>query len=150
MVAKEWEAERSSGASRLSRGKVKFKEGEMIDEIVERAFPWGVFLGFGALIGAAFPRETRTAAKTAMMTGFRAADWLRGVSAEAYEKGQDVFAEARVEYAQMVREAQRDAERGRLRVVSAQRRRASGSRSNGQGTRKRRTTGTEHSASESR
>lgn len=86
-----------------------------------------------------------------MMTGFRAADWLRGVGAEAYEKGQDVFAEARVEYAQMVREAQRDAERGRLRVVSAPRRRAAGTRSNGHGTtRRRRTTGTEPSASESR
>lgn len=97
----------------------------MIDEIVERAVPWGVFIGLGALIGAAFPRETRNAARAAMVTGFRAAEWARGVSAEAYEKGQDVFAEARVEYEHLRREAEREAERGRLRVMPPPRRRAS-------------------------
>jgi hypothetical protein len=30
----------------------------VIDEIVETAFPWGVFIGAGTLIGAAFPRES--------------------------------------------------------------------------------------------
>jgi hypothetical protein len=89
----------------------------VIDEIVERAVPWGVFIGLGALIGAAFPRETRAVTKRVMLTGFRAADWLQGVSAEAYEKGQDAFAEARLEYEQLLREAQREAERGHLRVV---------------------------------
>ncbi len=95
----------------------------MIDEVLERAVPWGVFIGLGALIGAAFPRETRAAAKTVMLKGFRAADWLQGMGAEAFEKGQDVVAEARLEYEQMVHEAQRDAERCRLRVVPAPRRR---------------------------
>ncbi len=94
----------------------------MIDEVVERAFPWGVFIGIGALIGAAFPRETRSAAKKLMLTGFRAADWIQDVGAEAYEKGQDVFAEARLEYGDLVREAQREAERGRLHVVPPPRR----------------------------
>ncbi len=89
----------------------------MIDEVVERAVPWGFFIGLGALIGAAFPGETRAAAKKAMLTGFRAADWLQGVGAEAYEKGQDVFAEARLEYGQLAREAQREADRRRLTVV---------------------------------
>ena len=97
----------------------------MIDEIIERAVPWGAFIGLGALIGAAFPRETRAATKAVMLAGFRAGDWARGFGAEAYEKGQDVFAEARLEYEQMVREAQREAERGRLRVVQAPRRRTS-------------------------
>lgn len=99
----------------------------MIDEIIEKAVPWGIFIGLGALIGAAFPRETRAAAKRAMLTGFRAADWVQGMSAEAFEKGQDVVAEARLEYEQMVHEAQREAERGRLRVVPhpASRRRSS-------------------------
>lgn len=91
----------------------------MIDEIVERAVPWGVFIGLGALIGAAFPRETRAAAKRAMLTGFRAADWLQGMGAEAFEKGQDVFAEARLEYEQRVHEAERESERRHLRVVPA-------------------------------
>jgi hypothetical protein len=102
----------------------------VIEELVERAVPWGVFIGLGALIGAAFPRETRAVARKAMLTGFRAADWLQGMSAEALEKGQDVFAEARLEYERTLREAQREAERGHLRVVRspAPRRRARGSR----------------------
>src|SRR5438105_2566015 len=108
----------------------------MIDEIFERALPWGVFIGLGALIGAAFPTETRTTAKRVMLAGFRAADWAQGVGAEAFEKGQDVFAEARLEYEQVLHEAQREAERGRLRVVDAPRRRAS--RSNGHRTGRRR------------
>lgn len=96
---------------------------EVIDEVIERAVPWGVFVALGALVGAAFPQETRRAAKTMMLTGFRAADWLQGMGAEAFEKGQDVFAEARLEYEQRLHEAQREAERGRLRVVQAPRRR---------------------------
>lgn len=104
----------------------------MIDEIFERAVPWGIFIGIGALIGAAFPRETRNAARTAMVAGFRAAEWAQTFGAEAYEKGQDVFAEARVEYDQLRREAEREAERGRLHVVQTPRRRT-GSRSNGHG-----------------
>lgn len=95
----------------------------MIDEIVERAFPWGVFIAVGALVGAAFPQETRRAAKSVMLTGFRAADWLQGMGAEAFEKGQDVFAEARLEYEQTLHEAEREADRRRLRVVQAPRRR---------------------------
>src|SRR2546429_8891801 len=89
----------------------------MIDEILERALPWGVFIGLGALIGAAFPNETRTTAKRVMLASFRATDWAQGVGAEAFEKGQDVFAEARLEYEQTAREAERIAERRRLRVV---------------------------------
>jgi hypothetical protein len=103
----------------------------VIDEIFERAVPWGVFIGLGALIGAAFPRETRNAARSVMVGGFRAAEWARTFGAEAYEKGQDVFAEARVEYDQLRREAEREAERGRLHVVRAPRRRSSSQPSNG-------------------
>jgi hypothetical protein len=119
----------------------------MIDEILERAIPWGVFVGLGALVGAAFPRETRAAAKTVMLTGFRAVDWLQSAGAEAFEKGQDVFAEARLEYEQRVHEAQREAERGRLHVVSAPRRRAP--RPRAAGRTRRRPPRTETSAPES-
>lgn len=110
----------------------------MIDDILERAVPWGLLLGLGALVGAAFPRETRTTAKLAVRKGLLAADWFRGVGAEAYEKGQDVFIEALSEYDQLVREAQREAERSRLKVVpnSTARRRAS-SASNGHAPRPR-------------
>lgn len=121
----------------------------MIDSLLERAVPWGFFIGVGALIGAAFPRETRNAARTAMVAGMRAADWARAFSAEAYEKGQDVFAEARVEYDQLVREAEREAERGRLHVVTSPRRRSSRAPSNGHRTTRPRRRQSQQSSAES-
>jgi hypothetical protein len=71
-----------------------------------------------------------------MVKGFRAAEWLGGVGAEAMEKGQDVFAEARLEYEQLVHEAQREADRNRLHVVRPARRRAASSASNGHAARR--------------
>lgn len=102
----------------------------MIDEIVETALPWGAWIAIGALAGAAFPQESRSALKAALRTGFRLADWAREAGAEAYEKGQDVYAEARAEYEQLVREAQREAERRELHVIEgkASRRRPAGRR----------------------
>ncbi len=97
----------------------------MIDKLIERTVPWGAFLALGALVGAAFPRETRQATRTVMLTGLRAVDWISTVGAEAYEKGQDVFAEARLEYDELQKEAERQAERGQLRVVRGSRRRPS-------------------------
>ncbi len=97
----------------------------MIEKLIERTVPWGAFLALGALVGAAFPRETRQATRAVMVTGLRAADWISSVGAEAYEKGQDVFAEARLEYDELQKEAEREAERGQLRVVRGSRRRAS-------------------------
>jgi len=89
----------------------------VIERTLERVVPWGFLISVGALVGAAFPGETRAVTKIVMRNGFRATEWMRGMTAEAMEKGQDVFVEARSEYDHLVREAQRDAERGRLRVV---------------------------------
>jgi hypothetical protein len=89
----------------------------MIDKALERVVPWSFLIGVGALVGAAFPRETRAATKIALREGLRATEWLRTMSAEAMEKGQDVFVEARSEYDQVLRQAQRETDRGRLRVV---------------------------------
>lgn len=93
----------------------------MIDDILEVALPWGIFAALGALVGSAFPRETRNATKAVLRTGLRIGDWAREVGAEAYEKGQDVIAEARAEYQQDAREAERDAGRARLRVMDSTR-----------------------------
>ena len=106
----------------------------MIDKILERAVPWGAFIALGALIGAAFPGETRAAAKRVMLAGMRASDYARAFGAEAYEKGQDVFAEARLEYEQLAQEAERETQRRQLRVVRSPRRRSTARR----GTRSRR------------
>jgi hypothetical protein len=100
----------------------------VIDEILERAVPWGAFIALGALIGAAFPGETRAAAKRVMLAGMRATDVARALTAEAYEKGQDVFAEARLEYEQLATEAEREEQRSNLKVVRAARRRPSARR----------------------
>jgi hypothetical protein len=101
----------------------------MIDEILERAIPWGAFIALGALIGAAFPRETRAAAKRVVVAGLRASEWARLYGAEAYEKGADVLAEARLEYEQVAHEAERQAQRRNLKVVSSPRRRSRSRRS---------------------
>lgn len=115
----------------------------LIDEILERAVPWGAFIALGALIGAAFPRETRAAAKRVMLAGMRASDYARAFGAEAYEKGQDVFAEVRLEYEQLTAEAEREAQRRNLRVVRSPRRRPTTRR----GSRSRRREGQQASTS---
>jgi hypothetical protein len=91
----------------------------MIDDILEVALPWGLFAALGALVGSAFPRETRNATKAVVRTALRAGDWAREVGAVAYEKGQDVIAEARSEYEHLTREAERESNRARLRVVES-------------------------------
>jgi hypothetical protein len=86
----------------------------LIDEIIETAVPWGAFAALGALVGAAFPRETRKVSKKAIRAALRITDWAREAGSEAYEKGLDVVAEARLEHEQ----ASREAENRRLRVVT--------------------------------
>jgi hypothetical protein len=115
----------------------------VIDKVVERVVPWGFLISVGALVGAAFPRETRAATKIAMRNAFRATEWLRGLSAEAMEKGEDIFVEARAEYDELVRQAQREAERGRLRVVGGTGSRRAATKS----PRRRRSTRTKNPAS---
>jgi hypothetical protein len=97
----------------------------MIGGILDRALPWGAFVALGALVGAAFPGETRAAAKRLVLASMRASDLAREFGAEAYEKSQDVVAEARLEYEKAAQEAERDAQRRSLRVVSSRRRRTS-------------------------
>ena len=87
----------------------------MLDDLLEVVLPWGTFAVIGALIGSAFPQETRKATKSVLRAALRASDWAREFGAEAYEKGQDIVAEARTEYDHANREATRE----RLRVVGS-------------------------------
>lgn len=87
----------------------------MLDELFEVALPWGTFAVLGALIGSAFPQETRKATKAVLRAGLRASDWAREFGAEAYEKGQDIVAEARAEHDSGERETPRE----RFRVIEA-------------------------------
>lgn len=69
----------------------------MIDELVETILPGGVWLTAGVVIGAAFGTALRPTAVRVMAAGLAAADRLQEVGAEAYEKAQDMVAEARHE-----------------------------------------------------
>jgi hypothetical protein len=102
-----------------------------MEGVVGFTFRGAALLALGALVGAAFPGETRVLARRGMVLALQATAWARTAGAEAMEKGLDVVAEARAEHEQMVRAAEQEADRRRLRVVREQ---------NGNPPRRRRTT----------
>jgi len=72
----------------------------MIEEALELAFPGAAFLAAGVAVGAAFGRQLRPMAKGAIKLGLTASARVQEVAAEAYERGQDLVAEARFEHEQ--------------------------------------------------
>jgi hypothetical protein len=72
----------------------------MFDALLESVLPGGVYLALGLALGAAFSRQLRPVAKEAMKVGMSFAARAEEVAAEAYERGQDLVAEARYEYEQ--------------------------------------------------
>ena len=72
----------------------------MLDELVERVFPGAGLLAIGVVIGTAFSKELRPVAKDAIKFGMVAGAAVQTAAAEAYEKGQDLIAEARHEHEQ--------------------------------------------------
>jgi hypothetical protein len=81
----------------------------MLEELAEMAFPGGAWVAVGVALGAAFGEQLRPVAKRVVKTGFVVADQVQGIAAEAYERGQDLIAEARYEY---------EGENGRGKTVS--------------------------------
>ena len=69
----------------------------MIDEIVESILPGGIWLGAGIAVGATFGESLRPIAIRAMKMGIEIADRVQAAGAEAYEKAEDLIAEARHE-----------------------------------------------------
>lgn len=69
----------------------------MIDEVVEAVLPGGAWLTAGIAIGAAFGTALRPVAVRLLVAGLVATERLQEVGAEAYEKAQDLVAEARHE-----------------------------------------------------
>jgi hypothetical protein len=69
----------------------------MIDELVEKIVPGGIWLAAGIAVGATFGESLRPIVIRAMKTGIEVADRLQAVGAEAYEKAEDMMAEARHE-----------------------------------------------------
>ncbi len=109
----------------------------MLDDLLEVVLPWGTFAVLGALIGSAFPNETRKATKSVVRAALRASDWARVFGAEAYEKGQDIVAEARAEYD----DAERESTRERFRVIEARPSRSRRSRTSAPARRRTRADG---------
>ena len=69
----------------------------MIEELVETIIPGGALVGVGVAIGAAFSKQLRPVAKEAIKAGMNVAGQVQQVAAEAYERTQDLVAEARFE-----------------------------------------------------
>lgn len=67
----------------------------MIDEIVETILPGGLWLAVGVAVGTAFGESLRPIAIRALKTGIEIADRVQAIGAEAYEKAEDLMAEAR-------------------------------------------------------
>lgn len=67
----------------------------MIEEIFETILPGGAWLTAGVVVGAAFGSALRPVAVRALALGMDAAERLQEAGAEAYEKAQDLVAEAR-------------------------------------------------------
>ena len=70
----------------------------MIDELVETFIPGGALIGIGVAIGAAFSKQLRPVAKEAIKVGMNVAGQMQQAAAEAYERTQDLVAEARYEH----------------------------------------------------
>jgi hypothetical protein len=89
----------------------------MIDELLEMILPGGAWLAAGIAIGAAFGTSLRPTAVRVMAAGLAAADRLQEAGAEAYEKAQDLMAEARHEREQRQTADSRPAPAARRRAA---------------------------------
>lgn len=69
----------------------------MIDEIVETVVPGGALLTVGVVLGAAIGANLRPVVVRAVAAGLGAAERLQEIGAEAYERAQDLVAEAQHE-----------------------------------------------------
>lgn len=72
----------------------------MFDDLLEIFVPGGAWLGAGVVLGAAFGKQLRPVAKGAIKYGLEAGERMQALAAEAYERGQDLVAEARHERAE--------------------------------------------------
>lgn len=71
----------------------------MFGDLVELVFPGAGWLAIGVMVGTAFSKQLRPVAKQAIKLGLTVGERLQEVTAEAYERGQDLVAEARHEHA---------------------------------------------------
>jgi len=70
----------------------------MFEELIELVFPGAGWLAIGVVVGTALGDRLRPAAKEALKLGMTVGERVQGAAAEAYERGQDLVAEARAEH----------------------------------------------------
>lgn len=109
----------------------------MVDELLQSVVPRGACLAAGLVLGVLFSHELRPVAKRAIKWGMAAGGTVQEVAAEAFERGQDLFAEARYEREQELHEAEERRNGARPATPDA----ASGSGSRGSAGRGRRAAG---------
>lgn len=71
----------------------------MLGDLVELVFPGAGWMALGVVVGTAFGDRLRPVAKRAIKLGLTVSERLQEATAEAYERGQDLVAEARHERA---------------------------------------------------
>jgi len=71
----------------------------MFGDLIELVFPGAGWLALGVVVGTAFGDRLRPVAKQAIKLGLTVGERLQEATAEAYERGQDLVAEARQERA---------------------------------------------------
>lgn len=69
----------------------------MFNDLIESVIPGAGWLAVGMAIGTLFSDSLRPVAKEAIKLGIDVGERLQEATAEAYERGQDLVAEARAE-----------------------------------------------------
>jgi hypothetical protein len=72
----------------------------MFETLLESVIPGGVYMAVGLALGAAFSKQLRPLVKEAVKAGLSLAAVAEEAAAEAYERSQDLIAEARYEQEQ--------------------------------------------------
>ena len=72
----------------------------MFDDLLGLFLPRGAYIAAGVAIGAAFSKQLRPVAKQMLKGAMGLTQQVQTAAAEAYERGQDLVAEARYEQEQ--------------------------------------------------
>jgi hypothetical protein len=70
----------------------------MLQDLLDAFVPGGIYLAVGLTIGAALGRQLRPLAKQSIKTGIHLFSRAEETATSAYERGQDLVAEARREH----------------------------------------------------
>jgi hypothetical protein len=93
----------------------------MFDDLIDLVLPGAGWLVLGVVVGTVFSEQLRPVAKQAIKISLTVGERLQEATAEAYERGQDLVAEARHERANGARPRPRPPRRAARPRVAEQR-----------------------------